>query len=94
MTYYALLLLSSVLLLASPAFADAQLEPAQPIVQPVALICVEAPGTSALRPCLPWCAENAATDVLRLMQSTVEGVRVYQWQGVTCAEYIAEQTEA
>lgn len=70
-------------------------KPVEPIVYPAALICVEAPGTSAARPCKPWCDENAATDVLRLMRrERADGPPVIQWESVSCAEYSAEEKAA
>lgn len=76
------------LLLGSAAIAD---ELVPPTVAPMALVCVEAPGTSFLRPCEPWCKEHAATEVLRLYRQA-DGSTI--WKGATCEEYLAEQEEA
>lgn len=68
------------------------IEPVPPLVLPVALICVEAPGTSDARPCAPWCEDWVASHVLRFMRVTqADGAAQDEWQSLWCGDYLAER---
>lgn len=90
------LLAAAIILAGIAGYATTEYEPVPPTVQPAALICIEAPGTSVFRPCEPWCADHAATHVMRLMQGTdtETGAKLIEWRETSCAEYLAERGEA
>lgn len=67
-------------------------EPAPAPVYPLAIVCVEQPGTSDARPCEPWCDRWVVSHVLRFMRiERADGRMVYEWREADCASYLAER---
>ena len=90
--------LAAMLALLVPLAASALVAtPAEAPVFPAAIICVEIPGTSARRPCQPWCDKRLVSHVLRYMRlsdSTTGIITRYEWQDIHCTDYLAERREA
>jgi hypothetical protein len=76
----------------SAALAMETAEPAPAFVPPVAVICVEAPGTSEARPCSSWCSDRIASHVLRFMRiEQDDGAVRFEWRHIGCEGYLAER---
>ena len=82
------------LLVASASLGTtAVIESAPAPVFPLALVCIEAPGTSDARPCERWCERRLASNVLRYMRIEQGEVVSYEWRDVTCGDYLAERLD-
>ena len=91
LSHFALLLVA-LLFASSIAFGVEIVEPATAPVYPLAIVCVESPGTSEDRPCEPWCERRLVSTVFRFMRVEQGDESVsYEWRDADCGGYLAER---
>ena len=96
LSHYALAV--AMLFAAIPVFAataplpEEIIEPAPAPIYPLAIVCVEQPGTSEARPCEPWCDRRLVSHVLRFMiVERRDGSVRFEWRESGCEAYLAER---